>query len=69
MVAIDPKWSRVTAYHNGVADGENGVRESIGDAIMIIRDELGRAWVTDAAADALKILVDFAQENDNDTEE
>lgn len=64
----DPTWSRVTAFEEGIEEGIKQIREELGDAIYIIKEELDKTWITEPAANALHILVNFVNEEDDDTE-
>lgn len=40
------------------------IREELGDAIMIIEEEMSRSWIPDSVANALRILVNFVKEGE-----
>lgn len=54
-------------FQRGHDCGVDDIREELGDSIMIIKDEMDKTWITEPAANALRILVNFAMETDDDT--
>lgn len=51
-------------YDKGFQDGVDAIREELGDAIMIIKEEIENDWIRQPARIALITLVNFVNEGE-----